>query len=539
MSVVMIAGCLLFVPAVTEAAFQDQSEALGIPTDPFDLGVDFPFKAAWGDYNNDGWTDLYISRPDLFQGRLLRNEAGASFTNLAEEPGAYSASDPGGVWGDYNNDGFLDLFCSGEHEGEWSLWRNSFGSFANASVGLISLSPWPVRAQDVASCWLDFENDGDLDIYSTGFEVNLDPLPSTPLQDYLLTNNTSAAFTETAVALTGHSRGVTACDYDQDGDMDIYVSVYRQLPNLLWNNDGNGNFTDVAVAAGVAGDVVPVSPALNAYGHSIGSAWGDLDNDGDFDLVVANLNHHDSRWSDDTKFYSNNGDGTFTDVSATVNLTWQESYGSPALADYDNDGDLDIFITTIYGSPDYPVLYQNNGNWSFSDITASEGLANLDSSYQAAWADFDNDGDVDLMTDGKLFVSDVIDPNEPNSNYHWLEVQLEGNGDTINHAAIGAQARITLPGGDILTRQVEGGTGQGNQNDLTLHFGLGTHSAPVDVAITWPNGITQTEAAVSVDQFITVNAQPCPQGDTDGDCDVDMDDLTNLATDWLIDGTSP
>ena len=177
-------------------------------------------------------------------------------------------------------------------------------------------------------------------------------------------------------------------------------------------------------------------------------------------------------------------------------------------------------------------MYRNNGNWDFNDVTVAENLGSISGTYQAAWADFDNDGDVDLMIDGKLFVN-----NLSNSN-HWLKVHLHGNGESINSAAIGAQARITLPGNYIITRQVEGATGQGNQNDLTLHFGLGSHSAPVDIEIIWPNGTTHTEENVSVDQLVTIVAAPaCPQGDTDDDCDVDENDLSDLAEDWLEVGT--
>ena len=178
---------------------------------------------------------------------------------------------------------------------------------------------------------------------------------------------------------------------------------------------------------------------------------------------------------------------------------WQESYASCALADYDNDGDVDIFITTVYNG-DHARLYRNDGNWTFTNVTADEGLGGIGNTmnYQAAWGDYDNDGDVDLVTDGRLF------QNQGNA-HHWLRVRLTGHGHKVNHAAIGAQVRIVVPTLGTLVRQVESGTGQGNQNDLILHFGLGNHADPVDLNISWPDGKRQTVTRVKVNQTVMVS----------------------------------
>ena len=265
-----------------------------------------------------------------------------------------------------------------------------------------------------------------------------------------------------------------------------------------------------------------------SYGHTIGSAWGDLDNDGNLDLFVGNFSHPDA-WQDRSKFYRNlgaSGNYNFQDMSATVGLAWQESYGSPTLGDYDNDGDLDLYLTTVYGG-DHPVLYRNNGNWTFTDVTASAGLANLGPTYQAAWADIDNDGDLDLVTDGRMWVNDA------NSN-HWLKVKLTGDGRTVNGAAIGSEVRINV-NGQTLTRQVEGGTGEGNQNDLTLHFGLGSHGGPVDLEIFAPGGGSTIIEGVAVDQTVVHDVTTPPSGgDYDGDGDVDGDDFLVWQNDFPI-----
>jgi hypothetical protein len=193
-------------------------------------------------------------------------------------------------------------------------------------------------------------------------------------------------------------------------------------------------------------------------------------------------------------------------------LAYQESYHSPTLADYDNDGDLDLYFTTIYyTNEDHSVLYRNDGNWQFTDVTAEVGLLHLRETTQAAWADFDNDGDLDLLSKGMIFV------NGENSN-HWLKVRMVG-GSPVNRAAIGTQVRISLPGGAILSRQVEGGTNEYyQQNELTLHFGLGSHSGSVTLDVTWPDGTTCQKTSATVDRMFSIGYPCCPDTDEDGIC---------------------
>jgi hypothetical protein len=219
----------------------------------------------------------------------------------------------------------------------------------------------------------------------------------------------------------------------------------------------------------------------------------------------------------------------------TCGVYYQESYASPAAGDYDNDGDLDLYFTTVYatasyGIKNYPALFRNDGNWNFTTVTDTEGLGQLGPTYQAAFADFDNDGDLDLISDGRLFV------NNSNSN-NWLKINLQGDGQSVNRAAIGAQVRIEIDG-QTLTRQVESGTGQGNQNDLTLHFGLAAHSGPVNIHINWPDGTEQTVSDVSVNQIVTLYG-PELKADFDNNCIVNNADLLSLVSAWLQSGPIP
>jgi hypothetical protein len=218
---------------------------------------------------------------------------------------------------------------------------------------------------------------------------------------------------------------------------------------------------------------------------------GDFNDDGEIDIFAAHFAHSGQT---ESQFFKNNGQSgnyTFQDMGQS-GVQWQESYASSALGDYDNDGDLDLFFTTVYES-DSPRMYRNDGNFNFTDVTSSLGLSGIGQTYRAAFADYDNDGDLDLTTGGSLF------ENQGNSN-HWIKLKMVGDSQSINRDAIGAQVRIQA-NGKTYTRQVEAGTGEGNQNDPTLHFGLGSHSGTVDLDILWPGGTTSQITGLAVDQL--------------------------------------
>ena len=463
---------VLCLPIVVRGGFTDRS---ALTPGLYNSNTD------WCDYNGDGYPDISIGD------QLWRNNAGVSFTDVT------AAGFGPGTWGDYDNDGDQDHYC---WNGTGTLDRNDGGTgftpIATPSLPRDTTGTYVNEAR--GGTWGDFDGDGFLDLYVGGYELWS---PSADFPDAILGNNSGTSFTlDWTQSSVYRARGVTACDFDKDGDLDIYVSNYRLQRNLLWLNNGSGSFTDVAGTYGVEG-----VNQLGAYGHTIGSSWGDVNNDGHMDLFVGNFSHPDW-YQDRARFYENDGGPNyhFTERWVLDGGDWQESYASPSLADYDNDGDLDLYFSTVYGG-DNSRLYRNNGNWSFTDVTAAEGLGGMPPTYQSAWADYNHDGFLDLLSGGTLW------ENQGNAN-HWLKIRLVGNGTTVNRDAIGAQVRIDLGGGTIMTRQVEANTGEDNQNEFTLHFGLGSRTAPVNLEIFWPDGTTQIVNSVPVDQMITQGSTP-------------------------------
>ena len=240
---------------------------------------------------------------------------------------------------------------------------------------------------------------------------------------------------------------------------------------MVRQNDGKGVFTQVERDRQVDGD-----GDLGAWGHTIGSSFGDLDNDGHLDLFVGNFSHPPA-YQDRPKFMKNLGPErgfSFQDLTGNAGLSWQESFASPTLGDFDNDGLLDLYFTTVYPG-DHCVLYRNKGDFKFENVTASSGIS-ADLTYQAAWADIDNDGDLDLATRGRLYLN-----NSPTKNY--LKIKVIGSNKTATNS-VGTIIRIKL-GDKTLTRQVTTSTGQGNGNSQILHFGLGDHNTPVLAEVSW------------------------------------------------------
>jgi len=450
-------------------------------------GLNVGGHASFGDYDNDGDEDL------LSGGALWENDGNGDFTNATEGAGLATL---GGetVWGDYDNDGNRDILGVG---GKAMLFRNlGDGTFEDRTEE----SQIVINSSSQGVAWIDVNQDGYLDFYAASYGTLADP--ETPDRDYLFISNgdgTFYDFTEAAGIPVGppklyHGRGVCTADYDSDGDHDIYVGNYRLDPNQLWQNQGGlDGFVEQGWAAGVKGWF-----ELGGYAHTIGPSFGDLDGDALIDILVPNLAHpRFVDFSDFTTLYFNNGDGTFEGIEAPgAGILYDETHSDSVLLDAENDGDLDVFLTSVYeGRRSY--LYLNDGTGGFTDGTYEAGILHLNG-WGAASGDVDGDGDQDLVA-YRLFRNETV-------GGHYLALKLVGGateagpGVMSNRDAIGAVVEVHA-GGMTLLRQVEGGTGTGCQNSSVLHFGLGAADAVDSIEVRWPSGMVQDVGPLPVDQL--------------------------------------
>ncbi len=485
-------------------------------------------RIAWGDYDGDGDDDL------LLAGRvLMRNQGNGTFVDATEEAGIGEGGTNGAVWADIDNDGDLDFYAtSGATEGERTdrLWVNrgdgTFEDATDAAGGITDLYTTEGAA------WGDFDADGLVDLYLASYERprhgDWSKLGK-GFPDILYRNLGDGTFAEVTASagiappfgedLSG--RGVNWGDFDNDGDLDIFVSNYRLQEDLLWLNEGDGTFTNVAPELGVSG-----TETEGWWGHTIGSEWGDYDNDGDLDLVCANLAH--PRYievSDMSMLYENTlrdpggfpgapgspgarpgsgGTRPFDERRADAGIKFAETHSDPSWGDVDSDGDLDLFITSIY--PDCGTfLYLNDGRGNFVDATWQAGVRSFNG-WGSAMCDYDLDGDLDIAVasgDGfRLFRNDG--PAQKDIENHWLAVKAVGT--RSNASGIGARITVTR-GKNAQIREVQGGKGTTSQHSLTAFFGLGDWGRPVDVEVRFLGGETVRLEGVEVDRLHVV-AEP-------------------------------
>ena len=454
------------------------------PSGDFDAGR----RYAWGDYDNDGDDDLMIGGPALWE-----NEGG-TFTNVSET--AFLEALPGtggGVWGDYDNDGCLDYF--GQARADLLLHSNCDGTFTDvtADAGISDVQETrdcdgdgePEASPTEGAAWFDYDGDGFLDLYVANYECSSEFDYFQNYRDRLFRNLGDGTFEDTTEEFTiddalHAGRGVSAADVDGDRDVDLFVSNYRLDPNFLFINDG-GELTEEARLRGVQG--VNVS---GAYGHTIGSAFGDIDNDGDLDLVQANLAHpFYYQFSDLSAVLINDGFGQFVDEAAQRGIYYRETHSNPTLFDADTDGDLDLFVTCVYPDRDSD-FYENDGDGYFTLRNYESGLI-VNNGWGSAASDFDNDGDVDVVA-GRIF------ENRGTPDGNWLQVRALGTGD-VNWAALGATVEVDA-GGATQTRFVSGGSGTGCQDSMYLSFGLGDATSIDEVRVRFPYGDTVTVRGV-------------------------------------------
>lgn len=458
---------------------------------------------AFGDYNNDGYLDLYVTNQGGANA-LYQNQGDGTFVDQAAIAGVTAASyiGSGSIFGDYDNDGWRDLYVV--NLGENLLFHNNgddtFTDVTNlAGVGDIGFGQ--------SAAWGDYDNDGLIDLYVVNHEG------PDGNADRLYHNEGDGRFQDVSTLLSHHLRSAagfvaTFVDYDDDGDVDLYVvndkTFGTHRANVLWQNEGpdsNGTwrFRDVSTRA-------RASTVLNGMGLAV----GDFDNDSDQDFAISNIGPN--------VLLSNNGRGQFSDVSRVAGiergrlpgdrepLTW-----CVLSLDADNDGWLDLFFC---GSPldkgdGLPsALFHNQQNGTFLEISAAAGFTAEAWTRSGAYGDYDNDGAVDFYVvnydqPGALYRNTLYDApltsDEPKPN--WLTVRLIGL--LSNRDALGAKVSLSADG-QTKVRQIQSGGSLGAGNDLAAYFGLGRAKQVDRLEIQWPSGIVQIMTDLSINQTLVV-----------------------------------
>ncbi len=467
----------------------DPSERVFTPVD----GVDVANRVAFGDFDADGWDDFITTGPILYH-----NEGDGTFTDVTDASGiAGVAAGAAGVWGDYDNDGCLNLFLFDESTtvADALMHSECDGTFTDvtAAAGIVDMESYEdcggdaanVRAPTPAAAWVDLDADGLLDLYLANFICWTTHNTYVDTVFHNLGDGTFEEWTGTRGFTSEQqaSRGAAPIDHDRDGDIDILVNRYRLERNSFYENQGDGTFLEDALDVGLGGIGTTIG-GTTWYGHTIGVAWGDLDADGDFDVVQANLAHpRFYNFSNKTQVLLNDGSGHYMDNGGRWlfphgdnGLRYQETHSVPSLADFDRDGALDMVITCIYdGRP--TDFYWGNGDGTFRLDVFHAGITTLNG-WGVATSDWDHDGDPDLAASA-LYTNGA-------SGGHFLSVRVVGN-VAANRAAIGAIVSVTS-GGQTQLRYVEGGTGQGCQDSMYLHFGLGDTTVVDAIEVDFPGG---------------------------------------------------
>jgi len=431
---------------------------------------------AVGDYDGDGDEDIYVGTK--FQpNSLYRNNGDMTFTNVAEEAGvADEGFTNAAIWFDFDNDGDLDL-ATGNGFGGSDPAPNRFyvnqgdGTFVDMAEAYGLNSALMCRSLHAA----DYNNDGFTDLYV----VNINAV------NHFYRNDGGTGFTNvygaTGTFDTGVGMGSIFFDYDNDGDQDLYLTHDANQTNKLYRNQGNGTFLNLAFMAG-----------LNYQGNCMGVDVADINHDGHLDLYITDLYP--------SAMFMNNGDGTFDDISVSSGTNDSGMTWGCVFFDYDHDGHWDLYIVNDHLFAPLPnIMYHGNGDGTFTPV--SEGNFALEhpySDYGLAMADFDQDGDLDLI------VATTKSSTQPGlallrndaSDGHWMQVKLVGTLD--NRDAVGARATLHHSGTAHMD-EVNIGQGYSGASTLNLHWGLGELTSVDSLVVRWPNGDMNTYHDLEVD----------------------------------------
>jgi len=484
---------------------------------------------AWIDFDRDGWMDLYLVNggrwEELVQGKrtvanaLYRNNGDGTFANVTEKAGVGNRHWGIGVAaGDYDNDGWVDLFVC--NYGSNTLYRNNGnGTFSDvtATAG-VGDGRWAVSAS-----FGDYDADGWLDLYVTntvqfdykdpdpmdchyrGITVQCGPLGMVGDSDILYRNNRDGTFRDVSEkagvsdVTPSYGLGAIWSDYDNDGDLDLYVAN-DQMANFLFRNRGDGTFEETGLFAGAA-----FSDDGTAQG-SMGVDFGDYDRDGLLDIYITHF-------SDDyNTLFRNLGQGRFRDMTRGAGLTfssWPMVGWGTGFVDLDHDGWEDIFAANGHVFPQvdgYKIgtsfhqrsqVFRNLGQGKFQEVSAGLDKLKSWSSRGVAFADYDNDGDIDVAVNNLDGVPWLLKNRKGSEAGNWLMLSLEGT--RTNRSAIGARVTLETAEGKQM-REVRGGSSYESTHDFRVHFGLGRLETVNKMTVRWTDGTTQSFENLKVDR---------------------------------------
>ena len=420
------------------------------------------------DYDNDGFEDVFICDNNTGSNVLFKNFGNMHFEEVSFAAGITTSSSTRlSIAADYNNDGCLDLFI-GALSGNSFLYKNNCdGSFTDVTTQSGIITDGGIRG----GAWSDVNKDGFVDLYIGRLTEN----------NYLFQNNGDGTFINVAQNMNasgpqsnGLVMGLSFVDYDNDGDEDLFITQDNNLGNILFRKEDAGMFIDVSSSSGVN---LPVM--------GMGVAVGDYDRDGYFDIYTSNLYEN--------SLLKNSPAGVFNDVADSAGVT--DIPGSMAWGtfffDADNDGWLDIFNNNESGFGNVPnSFFRNQGDGTFADASVSAGLQSYNNGFGSAYADLDNDGDLDIIaaghpsSDGSILVYRNDSPTQ-----NWVQFQLDGNSELDNNSdpyAIGSKLILYTATGEQISA-VFAGNGYCSQNTLIQHFGLGSDTVIDSLIVYWPN----------------------------------------------------
>ncbi|HVN06771.1 MAG TPA: CRTAC1 family protein [Bryobacteraceae bacterium] len=491
------------------------------------------------DYNNDGYLDIFFTNgADIdslkktstkYSDRLFENDGKGHFTDVTAKAGlAGTGFDNAVAIGDYDNDGREDIFVGGVHGNH--LYHNDGGVFTDVTVkaGLAAWhDPQYGPLWTVGAAWVDVNNDGLLDLFVVNYlawdpktEPACEAAPGQldychpkfykPTPNQLFLNNGDGTFRDISAesgirSYPGKGMGVGVADYDLDGLMDLFVTNDK-MDNFFFHNKGGGRFEEIAFDAGVALD------EDGKFISGMGVDFRDIDNDGLPDLVFAALE------GETFPLFRNLGKRGFADITRSSGLaraTLPMAGYSPTVADFDNDGWKDIFVTRGHVQAlgmsgiriDQPnTAFRNLGGAKFQALTEESGLSAQPPARHrgSAVGDLNGDGRLDVVT-AALSAPAEVWLNDSPGDAHWLELKLEGTAS--NRDGIGAAIRLTA-GGAVQYSQVSFAAGYASSSAAPTHFGLGPAASASLIEIRWPSGMRQQLRNVSVDRLIRVKEPP-------------------------------